>query len=119
MNRLRGVFVSTTGMPRVFLGWILCCSFFTAQTHAQGERLHRAQSHTPSATQCNPEQPQHRTDHLGCSTTRALKPSQALAWIAPPGARASAPIFHDFIVPPSLRAEPLPERAAKRPVLRI
>jgi hypothetical protein len=119
MNSFQAMFVPTIGMPRLLLGWVLCCSFFTAQTRVQSERLQRAQQLSAPSAECQPGQPLPRADHLGCGTTRALKPSPALAWLAQPRQRAASPNASRFIEHPGHRTEPLPERTAERPVLRI
>ena len=110
-------------MSRVLFGWILCCSFVTAQTHVQRERLLRSQqlAATVPTSHCDPSQPLAQSDHLGCSTTRALKPVGALGWLDRPrqsGALSSSEVGWS-LERHGLRAEPLPQRAAERPVLRI
>jgi len=110
-------------MSRVVAGWILCCSFVTAQTHVQRERLLRSQQLAAAVPTSHWDQsrPLARSDHLGCGTTRALKPVGALGWLdRPRQSRALIPSEVGWSLERhGLRAEPLPERAAKRPVLRI
>jgi len=108
-------------MPRVLLGWILCCSFVTAQTHAQRERLLRSQQLAAPTSACEHGQSWPHSDHLGCSTTRALKPATGLGWLERPQQHGTA-IWSNVelsLEHHGLRAEPLPERAEERPVLRI
>jgi hypothetical protein len=110
-------------MTRVVAGWILCCSFVTAQTHVQRERLMRSQQRAAAVptSQWDRGQPLARSDHLGCSTTRALKPLGALGWMDRPRQSGTPSSFEAgwSLERHGLRAEPLPERAAERPVLRI
>jgi len=58
---------------------------------------------------------------LGCSTTRALKPATVLGWLDRPQQRSTAiwSNIEPFLERHGLRADPLPEGADKRPVLRI
>ena len=81
----------------------------------------RSQQLNAPTTVCERNQPRPYSDHFGCSTTRALKPATVLRWLERPLQRSAA-IWSK--VEPSLerhglRAEPLPERADERPVLRI
>ncbi len=107
-------------MSRIVFGWILCLSFVTAQTHVQQERLRRSQQISAPTSVCDRNQPRPCSDHLGCSTTRALKPVGALGWLdRPQGGVAISSQIGWSLERHGLRAKPLPERTVERPVLRI
>jgi len=113
------MFVRGLGVPRVIVGWALCCFFFTAQTRTQAERLRRAETLSPAVAQFGTGQLQSPPDHLGSSTTRALKPSPTLVSLVASAAEPASPMLHGFFPYAGPRAEPLPKRTAERPVLRI
>jgi hypothetical protein len=112
-------------MPRLILGWVLCCSFFGAQAHVQRQRLLRAQDLTPApVSQAEQGQRLPLADHLGCSTTRALKASTALALLEEsslgvPAQSRPVASSKGLVAPTGRMAPPSPMRAVESPPLRI